>query len=392
MTKNIVEIAQNHSREIEDHILGEQATASNKAKRRYKELCDVRPNFFRDTDRILHSKCFTRYIDKTQVFYLVDNDDITHRVLHVQFVSKIARVIGRVLSLNEDLIEAIALGHDLGHPPFGHEGETYLDKLCINNRIGHFVHSVQSVIFLDNIEKRLGNKSLNLSLQVLDGILCHDGETSDKLLSPKRNKTWAEHLLERQGKVRNKAHKLIPMTLEGCVVRYADTISYIGRDIEDAITLDLIERKDLPLSCTRVLGNNNRDIINTLVSDIIMNSKKQIDKIGYSNRINDALVQLKKYNYEAIYKNNKIKRESQKIEKLYNILFEGFLIDVVKKNEESEIFKQWVDIKDQKYITKCKPPEIVRDYIASLTDDYFIELFRRKYFPMRFGIHYKKGE
>lgn len=388
MRKDITKIVQEHSRDIESQILSNRATRSCDALRRMPEESGIRPNFFRDTDRILHSKCYARYIDKTQVFYLFDNDDITHRVLHVQFVSKIARTVGRALGLNEDLIEAIALGHDVGHPPFGHEGETYLDNLCLDHKIGHFVHSVQGVIFLDEIEKRLEIKSLNLSLQVLDGILCHDGEKFDDYLIPNRNKTWPMHYGERRKKLFNKKAKLIPMTMEGCVVRFADVISYVGRDIEDAITVNLIKRKDLPEQCTRLLGNNNRDIINTLVSDLIENSKKIDDKVCYSKRISTVLKKLKKFNYPNIYLNKEIKRESSKIEKLYIMLFKGYLDDIKEKNSKSEIFKHWIDIKDAKYISKCKHPEIVRDFLSSLTDGYFIGLFERKYFPRRFGIHF----
>jgi dGTPase len=383
-----------HSREIEDKILSDYATKSIAAQRQFEEKGDIRPNFFHDTDRILHSKSFTRYIDKTQVFYLFDNDDITHRVLHVQFVSKIARVIGRSLELNEDLIEAIALGHDLGHPPFGHEGETYLDTICVKNKVNHFVHSVQSVIFLDNIERRLrGKRSLNLSLQVLDGILCHDGEKHDKCLSPDRNKTWSKHLQERIDKTINPKTKLIPMTLEGCVVRFADTVSYIGRDIEDAITIKLIKRKDLPKKCTKILGNDNRSIINTLVTDIIETSKKCKNKISYSNKISKALKELKQFNYKRIYLNKRIKTESSKIEKMYGFLFSEYMKDLKIKNETSEIYKTWIaKLKNKDYLKKAKQAEICRDFIASMTDDYFISRFERRYYPERFGMHLANGK
>jgi len=389
---NIVQSAQEHSELIEQKILSPLATKSKDAIRRFPEKVGIRPNFFRDTDRILHSRSFTRYIDKTQVFYLFENDDITHRVLHVQLVSKIARSIGRSLGLNEDLIEAIALGHDLGHPPFGHEGEGYLDKICCQYRIGHFVHSVQSVIFLDEIEKRLLTKPLNLSLQVLDGVLCHDGENPSNYLTPVRSKTWKVHFRERKIKIKNKRTPLIPMTLEGCVVRYSDIIGYIGRDIEDAIVVNLIKKQDLPKDCTKILGNNNRDIINSLVTDLIETSKKYRDRICYSRRINKALIKLKDFNYKMIYLNKRIKTESAKIERLFNFLFKEFLIDIKKKNASSEIFRNWINVIDAAYTSKCSHPEIVRDFIASLTDDYFIELFRRKYFPRNFGIRFSGKE
>ena len=175
-------ILNNFSREKK--ILSKYACRSNKGKRRYPEREkipdreNIRPIFFHDTDKIIHSLAYTRYIDKTQVFYLFEHDHITHRVLHVQFVSKIGRVIGRCLRLNEDLIEAISLGHDLGHVPYGHDGERVLNDLCIKHKIGFFCHNAQSVRFLMEIEDK--GQGLNLSLQVLDGILAHNGEMLNK--------------------------------------------------------------------------------------------------------------------------------------------------------------------------------------------------------------------
>ncbi len=169
----------------EEHQLTPLATPSSKAVRRQQDSRlhhDYRTPFAVDTDRILYSMAYARYIDKTQVFYLVKNDHITHRVLHVQLVAKIARTIGRCLGLNEDLIEAIALGHDLGHPPFGHDGERFLSKLCRRHGIGAFFHNVQSIQLLDRVEQ--DGEGWNLTLQVLDGILCHDGETHNQTLAP----------------------------------------------------------------------------------------------------------------------------------------------------------------------------------------------------------------
>jgi dGTPase len=205
---------------------------------------NIRPTFFHDTDKIMHSLAYTRYIDKAQVFYLFENDHITHRVLHVQFVSKIGRVIGRCLNLNEDLIEAISLGHDLGHVPYGHDGENVLNELCKDSGIGCFCHNVQSVRFLEEIEQR--GKGLNLSLQVLDGILAHNGEMLSEEYRPTYGKTWEEFEAEyiNCSKDENSSKKIFPMTLEGCVVRISDVIAYIGRDIEDAITLKLIPTFD----------------------------------------------------------------------------------------------------------------------------------------------------
>jgi len=238
-------------------------------RRRPEELLErgYRQAFSVDTDRILHSLAYTRYIDKTQVFYLIQNDHITHRVLHVQLVSKIARTIGRFLGLNEDLIEAIALGHDIGHTPFGHDGERILSDICRRNGIGSFQHNVQSVHFLERVEKK--GKGWNLCLQTLDGILCHDGEVHATRLRPKPGKTFDDLDREMAEKTENPEVALFPMSMEGFVVRMADTISYVGRDVEDAIRLNLLHRSDLPREAVRVLGDTNGTIVFNLVTDMV---------------------------------------------------------------------------------------------------------------------------
>ena len=193
---------------------------------------DYRQPFSTDADRILNSLAFTRYIDKTQVFSLIDNDHLTHRVIHVQLVSRVARTIGRYLGLNEDLIEAASLGHDIGHTPFGHDGERFLSKLTHEHGAGYFHHSLQSIQFLDRIEKT--GKGWNLSLQTMDAIVCHNGEVHSIRLAPQQHRSFAEFDTWLEDLRRKKTCDEIPMTLEGCVVRMADTISYIGRDLEDA--------------------------------------------------------------------------------------------------------------------------------------------------------------
>ena len=226
----------------QDHSLSVFACKNTDAARRRPDYEDIRPPFFHDGDRIVHSRAYARYIDKTQVFYLVKNDHITHRVLHVQLVSKIARLIGRALLLNEDLVEAIALGHDIGHVPYGHDGEKYLSDICWKHGIGGFHHNIQSVRALDCIEE------LNLTLQVLDGILAHNGEAHDLRVVPELDKTWEkmEKEIDERQRQADGHSGILPMTMEGCVVRVADTISYVGRDIEDAITLGLIRPRRHP--------------------------------------------------------------------------------------------------------------------------------------------------
>ena len=363
----------------EQHHLCSLATLSRDGvRRREREPTGHRQAFALDADRILHSKAYTRYIDKTQVFYMVSNDHITHRVLHVQLVSKIARTIGRFLRLNEDLIEAISLGHDIGHPPFGHDGEKELAKLCIGQGIPPFQHNVQSIQCLENLERK--GRGWDLTLQTLDGILCHDGEIHNQLLKPQRIKDFEAFDLELQAKSKNPDMALLPMTLEGCVVRLCDTIAYIGRDIEDAIELKLIRRSDIPAGCRKVLGDTNGTIVYHLVEDLITNSldpghegELAQDSIGFSPGVSDSLEELKTFNYRHIYMNPVIKRDFAKIQTCYRVLFETYLDQVVKMETTSEIFSEMLDNMDPYYAERHGPAEIVRDFIAGMTDDYFLK-------------------
>lgn len=366
---NIISLA---LKERETEILSPMATLSDTGVRRLQDARleeGYRQTFSVDVDRILHSRAYTRYIDKTQVFYLIHHDHITHRVLHVQLVSKIARTIGRYLGLNEDLIEAIALGHDIGHTPFGHDGEKFLSELCRASSIGDFHHNVQSVQFLDRVERK--GKGWNLCLQTLDGILCHDGEVHNQVLKPERSKTFEMLEKEMALKKENSLSPLIPMTLEGCVVRMADTISYIGRDIEDAIRLDMIKRSDLPKESVDVLGDTNGTIVYHLVTDII-NTSFQNTYVAFSQKISKALKRLKDFNLERIYMNPKIKKNTNTIKKLFGILFEKYLDDIEKENRASVIFKGFLEDMSEDYIQNHCKEEIVRDFIAGMTDQYFL--------------------
>lgn len=219
---------------------------------------DFRTPFSRDVDRILYSLSFQRYMDKTQVFSFKENDHLTKRMIHVLYVSKIARTIGRALGLNEDLIEAGALGHDLGHTPFGHVGEAILNEISLRAGCGYFNHNVHSVRLLMNIENYGNGK--NITLQTLDAILCHNGELVMGKYEPKWNKTKDDFLrdYERTYKDKNSSLQLIPMTLEGCVVRISDLIAYLGRDIDDAIRMKLLTWEDVPNNITSVLGKSNK--------------------------------------------------------------------------------------------------------------------------------------
>ena len=338
-----------------------------------KDREDIRPIFFRDIDRIIHSSGYARYIDKTQVYSFVRNDHITRRVLHVQLVSKIARTIGRSLRLNEDLIEAIALGHDIGHTPFGHEGEKLLNKICKEEGIGAFCHNAQGVRELEKME------GLNISLQTLDGILAHNGEILVNKYTYNPNKT-KEDFLEDLNNAFSKdgfSKQIIPMTLEGCVVRISDVIAYIGRDIEDAIEVGVIKREDLPQEATSVLGNNNSTIVDTLIKSIIVNS---YDKpyLMFSDDILNAVVALQKWNYDNIYNSEMAHKNYENIDKLFRTLYNKYLAIVKDQEFENGNTKNSSEKYLLDFINKMKKDDdfnikrTIVDYIAGQTDKYFL--------------------
>ncbi len=358
----------------EEKILSPLATLSGSSVRRSPDAVpDHRQAFATDTDRILHSRAYTRYIDKTQVFYMIANDHITHRVLHVQLVSKVARTIGRFLGLNEDLIEAIALGHDIGHPPFGHDGEHLLDTLCKENGLSSFQHNLQSVRFLDSIERK--GRGWNLTLQTLDGIMCHDGEIHNRKLTPQRNKTFADLDSQMLAKSQDIKFELVPMSLEGCVVRFSDTIAYIGRDIEDAIELGLIKREEIPKQCVALLGDTNGSIVYRLVTDLIANGIAE-DCLSFSPDVSSALLELKEFNYERIYKNPLIKKGFDKVATCYRALFESLLENIEKEQDQAPVFSEFLLDQEPPYKENNSPAAMVRDFIAGMTDDYFINQAR----------------
>ena len=365
----------------EESRLSPMASLSRYAIRRTEDEEIVRghrQSFSVDADRILHSLAYSRYIDKTQVFYLIKNDHITHRVLHVQLVSKIARTVGRLLRFNEDLIEAIALGHDIGHTPFGHDGERILSDLCEAHGIGKFLHNIQSVRFLQEIERK--GKGWNLTLQVLDGILTHDGELHSQALEPQRDKDFDTLDDEMKRKGDDASLDLWPMTLEGCVVRMSDTISYVGRDIEDAIRLGLTERGDIPEVCREILGDTNGTIVYNLVEDLVGNS---LDRayVCFSDKVGDALKRLKGFNEERIYRNQKVKKQTGKVKLMFQLLFEKYLNDIETENQASDIFSGFLDGMSSEYREKTPPVGIVRDFVAGMTDEYFLDQCQENLMP-----------
>ena len=357
------------------------ATTSADAVRRFNRVPeDIRTPYSRDADRIIHTRAYTRYIDKTQVFYLVDNDHITHRVIHVQLVSKIARTIGRCLRLNEDLIEAIALGHDIGHIPYGHFGESCLSALCEQYGIGTFSHNVQSVRFLDQIE------DCDLTMQVLDGVLCHNGEADDVRITAKPLESWAAF----DKKVQDYADGHMsrsPMTLEGCVVKFADTIAYIGRDLQDARDVGLIaDTEQIPGMVRDVLGNTNRDIINTLIYDLLENSDTEdAGFISYSQTVEQALISLRAFSRKHIYDNPTLTSERGKIEWMYATLFSTCLESLEQEDTTTRIYTDFINTgwTSQHYLETATQAELVRDFIAGMTDRYFARRYEECVLPRR---------
>ena len=353
--------------------LSPYACQDKDALRLKKEDDDIRSPFFRDIDRILYTYAYIRYGDKTQVYSLKSNDHITKRMQHAQYVSKIARTIGRALALNEDLIEAAALGHDLGHVPFGHFGEAVLNEISLANNEGYFYHNVQSVRILMQLEKK--GEGCNITLQVLDAIMCHNGEFVEGKYYPKK-KSKDEFLQELEATYKDKeaVKKLVPMTLEGCVVRISDVIAYLGKDIDDACLLKQIKKEDIPKDIREVLGVRNKEIVNTIILDIIKNSLGK-PFIAMSPKVFKAIVALKKFNYEHIYAYSLTKEKQAKVKEMFERNFAVFLDDLRNKKVTSRIYTDFLDYKKESYINKTSEARKVLDFIAGMTDEYFLKCY-----------------
>ncbi len=326
-----------------------------------------RPAYIRDVEKILHHPYYNRYSDKTQVFSFYKNDDITRRALHVQLVSRIARNIGRLLGLDCDLIEAIALGHDIGHTPFGHAGEEFLSAIYHSRTGKYFSHNVHGVRVLDEIFR------LNISLDVLNGILCHNGEMELKEYRPVPMTSFAELdgklALCRADAKRNK--ELIPNTLEGCVVRICDIVAYVGKDRQDAERIDFI----------RTEGDYNSRFINNITVNLVENSFGK-DFLCLDEEYFNLLTRGKMDNYDTIYMVPElIRRYRTEIKPLFERLYEYLLKDV--KNKNGITARHHIKFVNTRrayygeavpYEEETAPDDIVVDYIASMTDNYFIDL------------------
>ncbi len=347
-----------------------------------------RPPFAHDIDKIMHCPYYNRYTDKTQVFSLIKNDDVTRRSLHVQLVSRIARTIGKALNLNLDLIEAIALGHDIGHPPFAHSGEKFLNELYFEHTGRHFCHNIHSIRVLDNVFP------FNISLQTLDGIACHNGEIELEEYHPIPLTSFEDFdtMIEKCYTDRSFANKILPSTLEGCVVRISDIIAYLGKDRQDAARVKMVDEEAYEKAC---IGSINAEIINNLVVNIIENSYGK-PYIKMDSDHFKALKTAKKENYQKIYEHYAAQAKlSESIRPMMAELYGQLLDDVKNGHKKSPIFTQHIGYVNQTHYKRTvpyentEPNQLVVDYIASMTDDYFIDLHHHLFPDSPYKVEYQ---
>ncbi len=321
-----------YSEQLEKASLSEFAALSTKTKGREKAIspCDVRTEFQRDRDRIIHAKSFRRLMHKTQVFLAPEGDHYRTRLTHTLEVSQIARTVARALRLNEDLTEAIALGHDLGHTPFGHSGEDILDAICSAG----FKHYKQSLRVVDFLE---GNGGLNLTFEVRDGIVNHAGE--------------------------NEAS-----TLEGQIIKLADRIAYINHDIDDAVRGGVISADSIPKECRNILGNTHGERIDSMIVDVIKTSMNQ-PKVSMSEEVYEAMMELREFMFKNVYTSKAARGEEDKAKRIITSLFDSFASEpdtLIKAGISSVCFSNEQDI---------------TDYIAGMTDNYAIYIFENLFVP-----------
>lgn len=305
----------------------------------WEEACDIRPVYQRDRDRILHCKSFRRLKHKTQVFLSPKGDHYRTRLTHTLEVSQTARTIAKALRLNEELVEAIALGHDLGHTPFGHSGESMLNELCE----GGFKHNVQSVRIVEKLEK--DGKGLNLTWEVRDGILNH--QTSS-----------------------------MPATLEGQIVRLSDKIAYIHHDIDDAVRAQVMREEEVPMEYRQVLGMSTKERLNTMIHDIILHSEGK-NEISMSKDVERAMKGLREFMFQHVYTSPVAKGEETKAKELLEYLFHYYM------EHEELLPKQYMTMLEDGE----KQDRVVCDYIAGMTDQYAVAKFREYFLPKSWQVY-----
>ncbi len=308
-------------------------SSESRGRQRQEEECDVRVAFQRDRDRIVHCKAFRRLKQKTQVFLLPDGDHYRTRLTHTLEVSQNARTIAKALRLNEDLVEAIALGHDLGHTPFGHAGERVLNKL---NPHG-FRHNEQSVRIVERLEKE--GRGLNLTWEVRDGILNHK-------------------------------YSLRPATLEGQIVRLSDKIAYLNHDIDDAIRGGILREEDIPAEYTDILGTSVKGRLNTLIHNVIINSMDR-PQIQMLEDVEQAMLGLRKFMFERVYSNPIAKKEESKVDHMITNLYQFYMEHMEQLPEH---YLRLMDEGEEQCQTVC-------DYIAGMTDTYAVKVFTEIFIP-----------
>lgn len=343
---------------------------------------DVRGAYFRDQTAIIHSTAFRRMKHKTQVFYAPKNDHVCTRIEHVMHVATIAKSICKGLNhygwdLDEEMAFAIGLGHDLGHAPFGHDGESILNKLLGGNLA--FIHEIHSYRVVEHLARH--GKGLNLTYGVKDGIITHNGEKYEQKLKPQDVPNDLENI---------KSRRVVPSSYEACIVRFSDKIAYLGRDIEDGILAGLIKPKNIPENFKNKIGTTNSEIIDKYVNDIIDVSKEE-DFIGMSDEKFQLLLEIRNFNYKNIYLNDK-ERIFPYAERMLTEIF-NFLGDKFEQNKFE--FKQYKKskltivkhfgeyLKSMKhfYGTNTQSKRILGDYIAGMTDDYAIKVFKEITIP-----------
>lgn len=346
-----------------------------------REEFDIRWPFEEDIDRILYCKSYQRYVDKTQALSFFNNAHISKRSIHVQWVSRIARQIGRGLGLNQDLIEAAALGHDLGHAPYGHVGEKALDQILQAKGFGYFAHNANSVRNILFIER--DGIGYNVSLQVLDAILCHNGEMLSKKYFPDYDKTITQFWQEYEDCWHKKDTSLTirPMTLEGCVVRVSDVISYIGKDIEDAIKVGIIKQSDLPKKVTDILGFDNKSMINRLIGDLVIHSYGK-PYLRFSNEVFDALQSLLNFLSKRVHHHPVLVKENAKLVRMINQLYAVYYEELTDPNNTDCKIKTFVSKMAPAY-SKNDPALIVADYLSMMTDSYVLNEYETIFLPIQ---------
>ena len=373
LEKNIYEEMLKSEKDFKEH-----ACKSSMAIRLNNELEDIRLEFARDIDKIVHSSCYTRYMSKTQVFIDSSNDHISTRMTHVQYVARAAKTIARALGLNEDLCEAIALGHDVGHTPYGHFGERVLNKLSLKYNEGKcFAHNLNSVRVFEVLEKK-GNTT-NLTLQVLDGIMCHNGELLQSKYMPRKNKSFEEFYNEYEECLRDEKaiKKLIPATLEGCVVRISDIIGYIGKDIDDAKRLGVFQPEMLPYNVKKYLGQENTQIMKNIIIDIIKNSYDK-NYITMSEEVYKAIVDLKQFNYDHIYIKAIDSEDAKRYTKYFETLYDVYSKALESKDKSNDICAKFLANMSEEYLKNTSDSQKIIDFLSGMTDS-FLERQYEKY-------------